>query len=56
MRGWSVLGSVSLVGSGVFICYPMARWLDSRLRLYIIIALNRTLKVRQNRARQGRAG
>ena len=46
MRGLSVLGSVLLMGSGVFIGLPslMARWIDSeafpgRLYLYIYIFL-----------------
>ena len=35
MRGWSVLGSVVLIGSGVFgWSLLMARWIDSKLMHY----------------------
>ena len=54
MRCWSVLGSVPLMGSGVFgWSLLMARWIDSKF--LCIISLN-MLKDRHNRARQGRAG
>ena len=58
MRGWSVLRSVPLMGSGVIgWSLLMARWRDSRL-IYLIIALNsarkRTDKTGQGRAGQGR--
>ena len=66
MSRYSVLGGCvvgrcweecpSWVPSNVFIVSPMAHWPDSRLSLYIIIALNRTLKDRQNRARQAGQG
>ena len=34
MRGWSVLRSVPLMSSGVFIIFPVTRWLDLRLVHY----------------------
>ena len=38
MCGWSVLGSVPLMGSGVFdIVSPLARWMDSKLTHYFPI-------------------
>ena len=55
MRGSPMLGSVPLMGSSVYINPPMARWLDSR-PIHFIVALNRTINDRKNRARQGRAG
>ena len=38
MRGWSVLGSVLLMGSGALVWYLlMARWIDSKAyQVYII--------------------
>ena len=53
MRGWSVLRSVPLVDSGVFgWSLLMARCQAQSL---CIISLNKMLKDRHNRARQGRA-
>ena len=43
MRGWSVLGSVPLMGTGVFgWSLLMARWLDKKM--LCINPLNRMLK------------
>ena len=37
MRGWSVLGSVLLMGSGALVlCLLMARWIDSKLTHYFL--------------------
>ena len=37
MRGWLVLGSVPLMGSGVFgWSLLMARWIDSKLTHYFL--------------------
>ena len=54
MRGWSVLGSVPLMGSGVFgWSLLMACWKDSKL--LCITSLRRILKDRHKWAKQGRA-
>ena len=56
MRGWSVLGSVLLMGSGALVWYLlMARWIDS-IASWHIISLKRILKDRHNRPRYGGAG
>ena len=55
VRGWSVLGSVPLMGPGVFI--SLSSWLAGQAQsLLCIISRNRMLKERHNRARQGSAG
>ena len=47
MRGWSVLGSVLLMGSGALVwSLLMARWIDSKA--YTLFPLHLTLKDRQN--------
>ena len=48
MRGWSVLGSVLLMGSGALVwSLLMARWIDSKA--YTLFPLHGTLKDRQHR-------
>ena len=56
MRGWSVLGSVLLMGSGALVwSLLMARWIDSKA--YTLFPLHWTLKDRQHRPlAHGRAG
>ena len=50
MRGWSVLGRVPLMGSGVFgRSLLMARWIDSKL--LCIISLHGILNDRHNWAK-----
>ena len=60
MRGWSALGSVPLMGSGVFgWSLLMARWIDSKayaLFPYIYTSKYIILKDRHIRAAEGRAG
>ena len=54
MRGWSVLGSVLLMGSGALVwSLLMARWIDSKA---YTLFLHWTLKGRQHRPSHDRAG
>ena len=55
MRGWSVLGSVLLMGSGALVwSLLMTRWIVSKA--YTLFPLHWTLKARHNRPRHGSAG
>ena len=55
MRGWSVLGSVLLVGSGALVwSLLMARWVVPKA--YTLFPLHWILKDRHNRPRHGSAG
>ena len=57
MRGWSVLGSVLLIGSGALVwSLLMARWIDSKAYTLYPLHSKKTDKTDLGTIGQGRAG